>query len=136
LLAYGNLRQDELTAKRRVYQPGIAIAQHRLEQDAAGKFMQTRSPGIPNTKGKQAAWQRPSLNILAMPVSDRSPAMGANDQISAGFRGDEDPFFNSLPTNELMISRGVGNLRPEPRDEYGSHATFNSDVLLAQHTKP
>jgi hypothetical protein len=43
--------------------------------------MQTRLSGIPNTKAKQAAWQRPSMNILAMPVSDRSPAMGANDPI-------------------------------------------------------
>jgi hypothetical protein len=45
------------------------------------------------------------------------------------FEGDEDPTFNSRPSNELIYLRGVGNLRPEPRDTYGPYATFNSDVV-------
>jgi hypothetical protein len=31
--------------------------------------------------------------------------------------------------NELMYIRGVGNLRPEPRDSSGSYATYNADVV-------
>jgi hypothetical protein len=45
------------------------------------------------------------------------------------FVGDEDPTFDSRPSNELMYIRGVGNLRPEPRDSYGPYATFNSDAV-------
>lgn len=45
------------------------------------------------------------------------------------FVGDEDPTFDSRPSNELMYIRGVGNLRPEPRDSYGPYSTFNSDVV-------
>jgi len=45
------------------------------------------------------------------------------------FEGDEDPTFDSRPSNELMYIRGVGNLRPEPIDSYGPYATFNRDVL-------
>ncbi len=45
------------------------------------------------------------------------------------FVGDEDPTFDSRPSNELMYIRGAGNLRPEPRDSYGPYATFNSDVV-------
>jgi len=45
------------------------------------------------------------------------------------FTGDEEPTFDSRPSNELMYIRGVGNLRPEPRDTYGPYATFNSDVV-------
>jgi hypothetical protein len=47
------------------------------------------------------------------------------------FVGDEDPTFDSRPSNELMYIRGVGNLRPEPRDSYGPYATYNSDVVDA-----
>jgi hypothetical protein len=45
------------------------------------------------------------------------------------FVGDEDPTFDSRPSNELMYIRGVGNLRPEPRDSYGPYATYNADVV-------
>jgi hypothetical protein len=45
------------------------------------------------------------------------------------FEGDEDPTFDSRPSNELMFIRGVGNLRPEPEDDYGPYATFNDDVV-------
>lgn len=45
------------------------------------------------------------------------------------FVGDEDPTFDSRPSNELMYIRGVGNLRPEPRDSYGPYANYNRDVL-------
>lgn len=45
------------------------------------------------------------------------------------FEGDEDPTFDSRPSNELIYLRGVSNLRPEPRDTYGPYATFNSDVV-------
>jgi hypothetical protein len=44
------------------------------------------------------------------------------------FVGDEDPTFDSRPSNELMYIRGVGNLQPEPRDNYGAYATYNTDV--------
>lgn len=45
------------------------------------------------------------------------------------FQGDEEPTFESRPSNELMYLRGVGNLRPEPCASYGPYATFNSDVV-------
>jgi hypothetical protein len=45
------------------------------------------------------------------------------------FVGDEDPTFNSRPSNELIYIRGVGNLRSEPRDSYGLYAIYNSDVV-------
>jgi hypothetical protein len=45
------------------------------------------------------------------------------------FTGDEDPTFDSRPSNELMYIRGVGNLRPEPRDSYGPYAIYNADVV-------
>ena len=45
------------------------------------------------------------------------------------FIGDENASFDNRPSNELMYIRGVGNLRPEPRDNYGPYATFNSDVV-------
>jgi hypothetical protein len=45
------------------------------------------------------------------------------------FVGDEDPTFDSRPSNELMYIRGVGNLRPEPRDSYGPYSTYNADVV-------
>ena len=45
------------------------------------------------------------------------------------FEGDEDPTFDSRPSNELLYLRGVGNLRPEPRDKCGPYATFNDDVI-------
>jgi hypothetical protein len=45
------------------------------------------------------------------------------------FEGDEDPTFDSRPSNELMYIRGVGNLRPQPHDDYGPYSTFNDDVV-------
>jgi hypothetical protein len=45
------------------------------------------------------------------------------------FIGDEDPTFDSRPSNELMYVRGVGNLRPAPVDGYGPYAIYNRDVL-------
>jgi len=45
------------------------------------------------------------------------------------FEGDEEPTFDSRPSNELVYLRGVSNLRPEPRDTYGPYATFNDDVV-------
>lgn len=45
------------------------------------------------------------------------------------FTGDEDPTFDSRPSNELMYIRGVGNLQPEQRDSYGPYATYNADVV-------
>jgi hypothetical protein len=45
------------------------------------------------------------------------------------FVGDEDPTFSSRPSNELMYIRGVGNLRPDQRDNYGRYATYNADVV-------
>jgi len=47
------------------------------------------------------------------------------------FTGDEEPTFNSRSSNELMYIRGVGNLRPEPRESYGPYAAFNSDVVAS-----
>lgn len=45
------------------------------------------------------------------------------------FQGDEEPTFDSRPSNELMYLRGVGNLSPEPRESYGPYATYNSDIV-------
>lgn len=45
------------------------------------------------------------------------------------FAGDEQAYFNSRASNELMYIRGVGNLSPEPREDYGPYAKFNRDVL-------
>lgn len=45
------------------------------------------------------------------------------------FSGDEEPTFNSRPSNELMYIHGVGSLEPTPRDTYGAYATYNSDVV-------
>ena len=45
------------------------------------------------------------------------------------FVGDEQPTFDSRPSNELMYIRGVGNLRPEPCDDYGPYALYNRDVV-------
>lgn len=45
------------------------------------------------------------------------------------FEGDEEPSFDSRPSNELVYLRGVGNLLPAPRDNYGPYATFNHDVV-------
>ena len=45
------------------------------------------------------------------------------------FVGLEDPTFDSRPSNEVMYIRGVGNLRPEPRESYGPYATYNADVV-------
>jgi len=47
------------------------------------------------------------------------------------FEGDEEPTFDSRPSNELVYLRGVGNLRPEPCDTYGPYATFNDDVVAS-----
>lgn len=45
------------------------------------------------------------------------------------FRGDQPATFDGRATNELMFIRGVGNLHPEPRDEYGTYAKFNHDLV-------
>jgi hypothetical protein len=45
------------------------------------------------------------------------------------FVGDEEPTFDSRPSNELMYIREVGNLRPEPCDSYGPYAVYNTDVV-------
>ncbi|WP_338638846.1 hypothetical protein [Burkholderia pyrrocinia] len=45
------------------------------------------------------------------------------------FVGDEEPTFDSRASNELMYIRGVGNLRPKPRESYGPYATYNDDVV-------
>lgn len=45
------------------------------------------------------------------------------------FVGDEEPTFQGRATNELMYVRGVNNLKPEPREEYGPYATYNRDVV-------
>jgi len=45
------------------------------------------------------------------------------------FTGDEEPTFQSRASNEIMYIRGVGNLRPEPRDDFGYYSTHNADVL-------
>jgi hypothetical protein len=45
------------------------------------------------------------------------------------FEGDEEASFTSRASNELMYIRGVGNLRPEPKTEYGYYATYNHDVV-------
>jgi hypothetical protein len=45
------------------------------------------------------------------------------------FEGDEQPTFDSRSSNELMYIRGVGKLRPEPRENYGPYATYNADVV-------
>jgi hypothetical protein len=45
------------------------------------------------------------------------------------FVGDEEPTFQGRATNELMYIRGVGNLDPEPREQYGPYATYNDDVV-------
>lgn len=45
------------------------------------------------------------------------------------FVGDEEPTFQGRATNELMYVRGVGTLKPEPREEYGPYATYNRDVV-------
>lgn len=45
------------------------------------------------------------------------------------FEGDEPPTFEGRASNELMYIRGVGNLRPNPRESYGPYAKYNADVL-------
>jgi hypothetical protein len=45
------------------------------------------------------------------------------------FLGDEEPTYSGRATNELMYIRGVGNLDPKPRAQYGPYATFNDDVV-------
>jgi len=45
------------------------------------------------------------------------------------FTGDEAPYFNTRPSNELMFVRGVGNLQPEPIENYAPYATYNRDVV-------
>ncbi|HWV59603.1 MAG TPA: hypothetical protein VN034_03045 [Sphingopyxis sp.] len=45
------------------------------------------------------------------------------------FRGDQPATFDGRATNELMFIRGVGNLHPEPRNEYGFYAKFNHDLV-------
>ncbi|MBZ9974594.1 hypothetical protein [Mesorhizobium sp. BR-1-1-10] len=45
------------------------------------------------------------------------------------FVGDEQPTFDSRPSNELMYIRGVGNLSPEPHEDYGPYASYNRDVV-------
>jgi hypothetical protein len=45
------------------------------------------------------------------------------------FTGDEEPTFDTRPSNELMYIRGVGNLRPAPHDGYGPYAVYNADVV-------
>ncbi|MDR6411366.1 hypothetical protein [Paraburkholderia terricola] len=45
------------------------------------------------------------------------------------FVGDEQPTFDGRASNELMYVRGVGNLRPEPHENYGPYATYNADVV-------
>jgi hypothetical protein len=47
------------------------------------------------------------------------------------FEGDEEVSFTSRASNELMYIRGVGNLHPEPKTEYGYYATYNHDVVDA-----
>ena len=47
------------------------------------------------------------------------------------FMGDEEASFAGRSSNELMYLRGVGNLRPAPRSEYGQYATHNRDVVDA-----
>jgi hypothetical protein len=43
------------------------------------------------------------------------------------FEGNEDPYFDSRPSNELMYVRGVGNLKPEPSEGY--YGFYNHDVV-------
>jgi hypothetical protein len=43
------------------------------------------------------------------------------------FEGDQTPTFETRSSNELMYVRGVGNLRPDPREEY--FGSYNRDVL-------
>jgi hypothetical protein len=43
------------------------------------------------------------------------------------FEGDESPTFDRRPSNELMYIRGVGNLRPHPRETY--FGSYNRDIL-------
>jgi hypothetical protein len=45
------------------------------------------------------------------------------------FVGDEEPTFQGRATNELMFIRGVGNLDPEPCEQYGFYAAYNGDVV-------
>ena len=45
------------------------------------------------------------------------------------FTGDEAPYFDTRPSNELMFLRGVGNLRPKPIESFGPYATYNRDVV-------
>ena len=45
------------------------------------------------------------------------------------FVGNEPSTFDSRASNELMYIRGVGNLRPEPHENYGPYATYNADVV-------
>jgi hypothetical protein len=45
------------------------------------------------------------------------------------FIGDEEPTFQGRATNELMYVRGVGNLDPEPCEQFGPYATYNRDVV-------
>lgn len=47
------------------------------------------------------------------------------------FTGDESQYASQRASNELMYIRQVGNLRPEPRDEYGYYAQYNHDVVDA-----
>ncbi len=44
------------------------------------------------------------------------------------FEGDEEITWDRRPSNELMYIRGVGNLWPEPREDWGSYVGYNRDV--------
>lgn len=72
--------------------------------------VETRSSGRPNDIAQRKWDSRPDFTY---------------------FTGDEQASFQGRATNELMYVRGVGSLRPAPRDEYGQYAKYNHDVVDA-----
>lgn len=70
------------------------------------------------------------------------PPIGSNfpDELTRGFyqqpdftwfTGDEEASYAGRASNELIYLRGVGNLHPAPRSEYGPYARYNDDVVDA-----
>lgn len=80
--------------------------------------------GWRNTDYNWGATDRASLNLIKQQKWSTPPDFHS-------FTGDEEPTFNSRPSNELMYIRGVGNLNSEPCDSYGPYASYNRDVLDA-----
>ena len=108
----------------------------RLEQDRSAKPRIEISAHITKMNNLSVRWYpggwRQSFFICDF-KSHTSPNLIPRHKWSQApdfhwFVGDEDPTFNSRPTNELMYLRGVGGLDPDPDRRYGPYSEYNSDV--------